>query len=127
LEVQLSAVQALASSQSPDVLQQPAIDPCWQVPVPRLGLSVPSKVGAPVSVPFSAGVVESVAVLPSSKPQRPTSPVPPVRERSLLARISEAARARDQTRTSSMRPAKAPVAAPVELSAAPRPKCWMLS
>ena len=67
-----------------------------------------TQTGPFVSVPFSAGVVESAVVVPvpSFRPQRPRRPVPDVTSRFLLARMSPADRAAFQTRASSMTPEK---------------------
>src|SRR5207342_2735773 len=56
------------------------------------------------------------AVLPSSKPHRPTRPVPEVTGWLMLAWICTWGRATFHTRTSSILPPNAPVAAPVDVS-----------
>jgi hypothetical protein len=75
-----SAVHALPSSHSEVKLQQPTIGVWAHVPVPMAGLSLVLHAVPFVSVPFSAGAVESAAdgPEPSFRPQRPTRPVPVV-------------------------------------------------
>jgi hypothetical protein len=80
LPLQESAVHGLPSSHCAAVLQHPGTAVWAHRPLPMAGLMLVLQTGPLVSVPFSAGVVESAALVPAAsfKPQRPMRPVPAV-------------------------------------------------